>query len=124
MKIKAIERLEVEKSFYISNDRDVSLWMDNTENIKKNWNKTEECKICVEYIQNGVEFTGYLGIAEPCPICSKPYMDMREVNIFKTPDKKWLFPENFEHYLIEHSIKPEEKFVEDAQNWYNNFNKG
>lgn len=35
-----------------------------------------------------------------------------------TPDGKWVFPQNWQHYIIEHDMAPTRKFVADALRWW------
>ncbi len=35
-----------------------------------------------------------------------------------TPDGKWKFPQNWQHYIIEHDMAPTGKFVADALRWW------
>ena len=42
-----------------------------------------------------------------------------------TPDHKWMYPQKWEHYIIEHSVKPDnEHFIQDAIVWYNRTYEG
>lgn len=54
---------------------------------------------CVEFFKNGKKTDGYMGWAE-CRICEKPLGSYDMLN------DGWEYPERWEHYIEEHSIRP------------------
>ena len=57
----------------------------------------------------GIAWMGYAG----CRICGEQLGTTCQM----TPDKKWRFPEKWQHYIVEHNVKPDEEFIKDAMIW-------
>lgn len=70
----------------------------------------EELTTCLDYIAQAKEKRRYKGWAA-CRICGERLgsCDMQTV------DGRWIFPEDFDHYLTEHSVRPpDERFIRNA----------
>ena len=67
----------------------------------------------VAYMDAGDFCTQYRGFAG-CRVCGTTLGTMDMV----TPDRKWRFPEKWQHYIQAHGVRPPEAFVEDALRWY------
>jgi len=82
-----------------------------------NFMTKEEVSALLTYIKNSCMCESYMGFAD-CRVCGLRLgtMDM------ETADKKWIFPEKWEHYITEHGVRPAEEFVQDALTWTQNFN--
>lgn len=77
------------------------------------WFKSDEYLACIKYLQAGRKHRGYKGSAK-CRICGVRLGSYDMI----TPDRKWLFPQEYDHYLTEHKLKPNKiQFIEDAVNW-------
>lgn len=72
-----------------------------------------EVKALVAYMEAGEFCTQYRGSAG-CRICGTTLGTVDMV----TPDKKWRFPEKWEHYIEAHGVRPPEAFVQDALTWH------
>lgn len=78
-----------------------------------NWFQSEEYHACIKYLNAGRKYKGYKGWAN-CRIC-KARLGTYDMISY---DKKWIYPEGYEHYLIEHKLKPSRsQFIIDAVNW-------
>ena len=56
------------------------------------------CRLCGGVNPRTKKFEGLLGTSD-----------------MLTPDEKWVFPEKWQHYIIEYGVRPfPEKFIEDA----------
>jgi len=70
----------------------------------------EELSACLKYIRRSKESKRYRGWAT-CRVCGKRLGSCD----LKTPDGKWVFPEDFDHYLKEHGVRPpSERFIRNA----------
>lgn len=77
------------------------------------WFQSNEYKACIKYLQAGRRDKGYKGWAN-CRLCGVRLGTYDMI----TPDKKWIFSEEYDHYLIEHKLKPNKiQFIIDAVNW-------
>ena len=57
----------------------------------------------------GIRWMGFAG----CRVCGTQLGTCCMV----TPDKKWRFPEMWQHYIVTHSVRPDEEFIKDALEW-------
>ena len=67
---------------------------------------------CVLYMGGAAKCAYYLGFAS-CRLCGVQL----GVSDMLTPDKKWIFPEKWQHYILKHGVKPDEAFIKDAVAW-------
>lgn len=80
----------------------------------RNKREKRELKACLYYISKSRQVKRYKGWAN-CRLCGKRLgsCDM------ETPDGKFLFPQRFEHYLIEHNVEPPRRsFIKAAIKFY------
>jgi len=103
-------------------NQSVGFWGESTgfdapqELIEDNWVSTTEAYNVVQYMQQSSKHMAWCGWAD-CRIC-REHLGSHDM---LTPDGKWLFPELWEHYIIEHSVKINNSdFIRDAVEW----NKG
>lgn len=69
------------------------------------WNLTPEAKYCVELMETGRSVSRYKGTAM-CRICEKRLGSADNIN------QGWIYPEDWQHYILEHSVKPwDEEFL-------------
>jgi hypothetical protein len=83
--------------------------------IDENFKNTTDFIYCLSYITNSKERSlkdVYMGKAT-CRLCGEK-LGSKD---YYSPDGKWKFPEKFEHYLVEHDIKPYQQFIDDAKEW-------
>ena len=75
----------------------------------------KELGCILEYVGASLMITGYLGWAN-CRACGTHLgsCDMQ------TPDSKFVFPEQYEHYILCHNVRPPEEFVAAAMKWSRN----
>lgn len=79
------------------------------------WNKTAEAQCCVDYILAGTPIVRYRGFSS-CPICPQKHLGTKDML-----HEKWVFPECWEHYILEHSVRPwNEDFIQSAVLWDRN----
>lgn len=63
-----------------------------------------------------IDFSGLVSELpmQRCEACDKLLGSCHMV----TPDFKWVFPQRWEHYIIEHNMRPtNERFIQDALSW-------
>jgi hypothetical protein len=81
--------------------------------IDLEWDEAEK-KAVLAYIYYAMPCAHYRGWAN-CRICGK---NLGSSDML-THDGRWRFPEQFEHYIIEHGLRPPSKpFIRDAVGWY------
>lgn len=82
--------------------------------IVPEWNKTKLAQDCVEYLLAGTNVEQYMGFAV-CALCGK-HLGTKDMC-----HERWLFPECWEHYIIEHSVRPwDMEFITDVTKWVDN----
>lgn len=72
----------------------------------------EEVDACVRYMGYASRCAAYMGHAN-CRLCGE---ELGSCDML-TPDKKWVFPEKWEHYIVLHQVRPDEQFIRDALSW-------
>lgn len=93
-------------------------WEENQEARKKEamdkvaFMTYSEKTACLEYIEASKSFEEYRGFAG-CRICGAT-LGTRDMI---TPDNKFVFPEKWEHYIIEHGVRPDDEFIRSAISW-------
>jgi hypothetical protein len=94
--------------------KQIGFWKGKVRNCPDlRWFKSDEYQACLKYLQAGRKHRGYKGWAN-CRICGACLGTYDMI----TPDKKWIFPEEYDHYLTEHKLKPNKlQFIEDAVKW-------
>ena len=99
------------------NAKQVGFWADGqdiTALIVPGWNKTDEAKSVIRYIENSHKIERYMGYAWDR---MKVRTHLGDADMI-TPDFKWIFPEMHEYYIQEHSIRVNnEEFIKDAVTW-------
>lgn len=92
----------------------IGFWKDKIEDCPNlDWFQSKEYLACIKYLQAGHKHKGYKGWAN-CRLCG---IRLGTYDMI-TPDRKWIFPERYDHYLIGHKIKPNKlQFIIDAVNW-------
>jgi len=81
--------------------------------IVSDWNKTKEGRACISYMKAGRPFRPQKGYAH-CRLCGAR-LGSSDMN---GPDRKWTYPEKWEHYIEEHSVRPDtDEFIKDATRW-------
>jgi len=63
------------------------------------WANTIEGQACVKLLQNGKKLIGYMGFST-CPLCRK------HLGTYDLVYGPYIFPEQWEHYIIDHSVRP------------------
>jgi acyl-CoA synthetase (AMP-forming)/AMP-acid ligase II len=94
--------------------RFIGFWKNRVEKyINTLWFESDEYKACLKYLQTGRTSKRYKGYAK-CRLCGTRLGTTDMI----TSDGKWIFPEKYEHYLIEHKVKPNKaQFIRDAVAW-------
>jgi hypothetical protein len=87
----------------------VKAWKDN----QKNPITSHEYEAIMTYIEESKIYIAYLGWAS-CRGCGKELGCCDMI----TPDKKFIFPEKYEHYISIHQIRPPDDFINMAVQWY------
>lgn len=73
----------------------------------------QEKDIILEYMSNATEEAAYMGLAD-----SRMDGSMLGSRDMRTPDGKWIFPEQWDtHYVDKYNICPPREFVDDAIKW-------
>jgi hypothetical protein len=72
----------------------------------------EQIDACMVYMGAAMKCAAYLGFAS-CRLCG----EMLGTCDMLTPNKKWIFPEKWQHYILLHGVKPDAQFIRDAVSW-------
>jgi len=76
----------------------------------------QEKRAVLEYMAASRRGPGYMGYAQ-CRLCGVNLGDCD----MTTPDGRWEFPEKWEHYILEHGLRPTvDAFIESALAWATN----
>ena len=92
----------------------IGFWKTKVEKyIDPEWFGSNEYRACLKYLQTGRIKRRYKGFAK-CQLCGIRLGTKDMI----TSDGKWIFPEEYDHYLIKHKVKPDRaQFIKDAINW-------
>jgi len=74
---------------------------------------SEEKKTVLAYMAASSPYQRYRGWAS-CRVCGA----MLGSADMETPDGKFLHPSGWEHYILEHGVRPEEPFLIGAKEWF------
>lgn len=92
--------MSMEICFWNTSDATSQEACDEVKNrIAHNWSNTQEAKKYVAFFQSGRRKKAYKGTAR-CRICGEELGNCDLIN------DGWIYPEQWEHYISEHSVKP------------------
>ena len=109
------EQVKQEHEFWESHKK-LGFWTEYPNSwFNPGWKDKEKIEIraCLKYIEDSKITSSYMGWAN-CRVCG---IELGSSDMV-TPDDKWIFPEKYEHYLIEHHVQPIEEFILDAVAYY------
>jgi len=72
----------------------------------------KEVAACLDYMAAATVHQAWRGYAG-CRLCNVRLGTTDQL----TPDGIWIFPEQWEHYLVEHGVRPDVDFIKDALAW-------
>jgi hypothetical protein len=73
----------------------------------------DECDAVLAFIKGSGINMAYRGMAR-CRACDEMLGSCRML----TPDAAFVFPQLYEHYIVEHGVRPPQEFIDAAKKWY------